>query len=127
MRCLPLVIGVVGAVAAFTGGASAQSINLTGTYRCIQDCRDGYLGAPAFVTQNGENLNLVTETGDSFRAWPDVTAPSSRIWIDARNESAVYSPDGMRIQFDDGRVWQRDVGPPPPPVVWRRAPVISGR
>jgi len=127
MRCLPLVIGVVGAVAAFTGGASAQSINLTGTYRCIQDCRDGYLGAPAFVTQNGENLNLVTETGDSFRAWPDVTAPSSRIWIDARNESAVYSPDGMRIQFDDGRVWQRDVGPPPPPVVWRRAPVVSGR
>ena len=127
MRCLPLVLGVVGAVAAFTGGASAQSINLTGTYRCIQDCRDGYLGAPAFVTQNGENLNLVTETRDSFRAWPDVTAPSSRIWIDARNESAVYSPDGMRIQFDDGRVWQRDVGPPPPPVVWRRAPVVSGR
>ena len=54
MRCLPLVIGVFGAVAAFTSGASAQSINLTGTYRCIQDCRDGYLGAPAFVTQNGD-------------------------------------------------------------------------
>jgi hypothetical protein len=51
-----------------------------------------------------------------------VTAPASRIWIDARNESAVYSPDGMRIQFDDGRVWQRDLGPlPPPPGNWRRA------
>ena len=54
MRYLPLVIG---AVAAFASGASAQSINLTGTYRCIQDCRDGYLGAPAFVTQNGDQLN----------------------------------------------------------------------
>jgi hypothetical protein len=122
MRCLPLVIGVIGAVAASASGASAQSINLTGTYRCIQNCRDGYLGAPAFVTQNWNQLNLVTETGESYRAWPDFTAPASRIWIDARNESAVYSPDGMRIQFDDGRVWQRDLGPlPPPPGRWRRA------
>jgi hypothetical protein len=127
MRCLPLVI-VVGAVAVFASGASAQSINLTGTYRCIQDCRDGYVGAPAFITQNGYNLNLVTESGDSFRAWPDVTAPNSRIWIDARNESAVYSPDGIRIQFDDGRVWQRDFGPPPPPPrIGRRAPVVGTR
>src|SRR6202162_5966160 len=125
MRCLPLVIG---AVAAFTSGAAAQPMNLTGTCRCIQDCRDGYLGAPAFVTQNGVNLNLVTETGESSRAWPDVTAPNSRIWIDARNESAVYLPDGLRIQFADGGVCQRDLGPPPPPPgVLRRAPVVWGR
>ena len=85
----------------------------------------GMFGAPAFVTQNGEAVNLTTETGVSYRAWPDWSAPDSRIWIDARNEGAVYSPDGMRIQFDDGRVWQRDVGPPP--VVMRRAPVIWRR
>ena len=126
MRCLPLVVGAVAAFA-FTSGASAQSINLTGTYRCVQDCRDGYVGAPAFVTQNGEHLNLVTETGNSYRAWPDVTAPNSRIWIDARDEGAVYSPDGTRIQFDDGRVWQRDFGPQPLPGVWRRAPVVGAR
>ena len=124
MRCLPLVIGVFGAVVAFTSGASAQSINLTGTYRCIRNCVDGSVGAPAFVTQNGYSVNLVTETGDSYRAWPDVTAPNSRIWIDARNEGAVYSPDGTRIQFDDGRIWQRDFRPPPG---WRRAPVVWGR
>jgi hypothetical protein len=68
----------------------------------------------------------VTETGDSYRATPDFTAPNSRIWIDARNESAVYSPDGMQIQFDDGRIWQRDIGPPPP-AVWHRAPVVVWR
>jgi hypothetical protein len=119
MRCLPLVIG---AVAAFASGASAQSINLTGNYRCIQDCRDGRIGTRTFVTQNWDQFNLVTETGDSFRAWPDLTAPFTRIWIDARNEGAVYSPDGLRIQFDDGRVWQRDLGPLPPP--GRRAPVV---
>jgi hypothetical protein len=123
MRCLPLVIGVIGAVAAFTSGASAQSINLTGTYRCIQDCRDGHVGGPAFVTQNGWNLNLVTETGESYRAWPDLAAPYGRIWIEARNESAVYSPDGMRIQFDDGRIWQRDLGPLPRGL--RRARVVA--
>ena len=125
MRYLPLVIGAV--AAAFASGASAQSINLSGTYRCIQDCRDGYLGAPAFVTQNGDQLNLVTETGESYRAWPDVTAPNSRIWIDARDEGAVYSPDGIRIQFDDGRVWQRDFRPPPRPGVWRKSPVVWTR
>jgi len=123
MRYLPLV--VFGALAAFASGASAQSINLTGTYRCIQDCRDGYLGAPAFITQNGEQVNLVTETGDSLRAYPDFTAPNSRLWIEARDESAVYSPDGMRIQFDDGRVWAREIAPPP--VVVRRAPVVYYR
>jgi hypothetical protein len=124
MRYLLLVIG---AVAAFASSASAQSVNLTGTYRCIQACRDGYLGAPAFVTQNGDNVNLVTETGESYRAWPDLTAPYGRLWIDARNEGVVFSPDGMRIQFDDGRVWQRDFGPPRPPGSWRKAPVVWTR
>jgi hypothetical protein len=124
MRYLLLVIG---AVAAFASSASAQSVNLTGTYRCIQACRDGYLGAPAFVTQNGDNVNLVTETGESYRAWPDLTAPYGRLWIDARNEGVVFSPDGMRIQFDDGRVWQRDMGPPPRPGVWRKSPVVWTR
>ena len=119
MRCLSLVIGL--AAAGFATAAAAQPINLTGTYRCIQMCRDGAIGAPAFITQNGDTLNLVTETGQSYRAWPDWSAPDSRIWIDARNESAVYSPDGIRIQFDDGRIWQRDL---PPPVVVRRAPAV---
>ena len=73
-----------------------------------------------------EAVNLTTEAGESYQAWPDWNAPYSRIWIDARGEGAVYSPDGMRIQFDDGRVWQRDIGPPPP-VVFRRAPVVYSR
>ena len=120
MRRLSLAVGLV--VACSATAASAQPlVNLTGTYRCIQMCRDGAIGAPAFITQNGETMNLVTETGASYRAWPDWSAPDSRIWIDARNESAVYSPDGIRIQFDDGRVWQRDL---PPPVIVRRAPAV---
>ncbi|MEN3287414.1 MAG: hypothetical protein V7634_1714 [Bradyrhizobium sp.] len=123
MTRVSLVVGLLAACVA--GSASAEPFtNLTGTYRCIQMCRDGMIGAPAFVTQNGDDVNLTTETGESYRAWPDVTAPDSRIWIDARNESAVYSPDGMRIQFDDGRVWQRDL---PPPLIVRRAPVVYGR
>jgi hypothetical protein len=124
MRRFSLVMGVLAACAAT--GASAETVNLTGTFRCIQMCRDGMLGAPTFVTQNGDAVNLTTETGESYRAWPDWSAPNSRLWIDARDEGAVYSPDGMRIQFDDGRVWQRDIGPPPP-VVLRRAPVVWRR
>lgn len=124
MKLTSLALGLVAACAA--GGvtaASAETVNLTGTYRCIQMCRDGMIGAPTFVTQNGDSVSLTTETGQSFHAWPDWNAPASRLWIDAKDESAVYSPDGMRIQFDDGRVWQRDIGPPPV-VVGRRAPVV---
>jgi hypothetical protein len=40
-------------------------------------------------------------------------APTTRIWADAWNTGAVYSPDGMTIQFDNGTIWQRDMGPPP--------------
>ena len=123
MKRISLALGLVAACA--VGGATAASaatVNLTGTYRCIEACRDGMIGAPTFVTQNGDSVSLTTETGATYHAWPDWNAPASRLWIDAKDESAVYSPDGMRIQFDDGRVWQRDIGPPP--VVVGRAPVV---
>jgi hypothetical protein len=120
MRRVSLMIGI--AAACIAGSASARPlVNLTGTYTCVQGCRDGMIGAPAFVTQNGDSVKLITENGQSYMAWPDWNAPNDRLWIDARDESAVYSPDGMQIQFDDGRVWQRDV---PPPVIVRRAPVV---
>jgi len=92
--------------------ASAQSANLTGTYRCIQMCRGDL---PAYITQNGPELNLLTEAAVPSRAWPDWFYPASRIWVDAFNFGAVYSPDGMLIQFDNGTIWQRDVPPPPAP------------
>lgn len=118
MKLISLALGFVAACA--VTAASAETVNLTGTYQCIQACRDGMMGAPTFVTQNGDSVNLTTETGESFHAWPDWNAPASRIWIEAKGESAVYSPDGMRIQFDDGRVWQRAL----PPVVVGHAPVV---
>jgi hypothetical protein len=117
MRMISLAVGVVAALAATE--ASAQSVNLTGAYRCVEMCRSDLVGYPAYITQNGPDLNLVSEAGEPSRAWPDWFAPASRIWIDAWNESAVYSPDGMIIQFDDGRIWQRDLGPPPPPLARR--------
>ena len=111
MKHLSLIISTI-AVAMATG-ASAQSIDLTGTYQCIQMCRGEAL---AYVTQNGPEINLVTEAGLPSRAWPDWFHPASRIWIDAFNISAVYTPDGMTIQFDNGTIWQRFVPPPPPPL-----------
>jgi hypothetical protein len=99
---------------------SAQSINLTGAYKCVEACRAGPVGSPAFITQNGPNLNLLNEGGQPARAWPDSFAPATRIWVDAWNEGAVYSPDGMIVQFDNGAIWVRDLGPPPPPLALRR-------
>ena len=112
MRMTSSAIAILAVLAATD--ASAQSINLTGAYQCIEACREGLAGYPAFITQNGPDLNLLNEAGEPARAWPDWFAPATRIWIDAWNEGAVYSPDGMIIQFDNGTIWQRDLGPPPP-------------
>ena len=86
--------------------ASAQGVNLNGPYRCVQMCREGLAG-PAFVTQNGWELNLVNEAGEPSRAWIDW---AGHIWAPAWRQGAIYSPDGMVIQFDRGTVWQRDLG-----------------
>jgi hypothetical protein len=94
----------IAAVAVFAATeASAQMVNLTGMYRCVEACRAAPVGSPAFVTQNGWTLNLLNEAGQPSRAWPDSFAPATRIWADAWNEGAVYSPDGMTIQFDNER------------------------
>src|SRR5258705_6862173 len=75
MRRLSLALGLLAACAAT--GASAETVNLTGTYRCIQMCRNGMLGAPTFVTQNGQAVNLTTETGEAYQAWPTGTRPTA--------------------------------------------------
>jgi hypothetical protein len=96
------LIALAVAIAASVGpGASA---NLSGQFRCVQGC---LAPGPAYVTQNGWDLNLVNEVGQPSRAWVDWPG---HIWA-----QSVYSPDGMVIQFDRGSVWVRNVGPPFPP------------
>jgi len=115
MRMLSLTAGL--AVALFVTGASAQSADLSGRYNCIAMCRGEY---QPYITQNGPTLNLVTEAGVPSRAWADWSNPTTRIWVEALFQSAVYTPDGLVIQFDSGTVWRRDIPPPPPPVRRRR-------
>jgi hypothetical protein len=97
--------------------ASAQGVNLTGQFRCVQVCAPGLQGQPAFVTQNGSNLNMLNEAGEPSRAWIDWPG---HIWADGWHEGALFSADGMTLQFDRGTVWQRDLGPAPAP-----APVVT--
>jgi hypothetical protein len=112
-------IALFGAALAGTP-AFAQDVNLTGRYQCIQNCVAIEPGRFAFVTQYGRDMNIVNEAGMASRAWLDYPG---RIWVDRAQVGAVYSPDGMMIQFDNGTIWQRAVElppPPPPPVVPRR-------
>lgn len=85
--------------------ASAQvPVPLSGQYQCLQNCRGpGF----AYVTQYGWDLNVVNEAGQPSRAWIDYPG---HIWAQSWQEGAVYSADGLTIQFDDGTVWQRYVG-----------------
>jgi hypothetical protein len=110
MKLIALAVGALAAVSATS--ASAQSVNLTGAYRCVQLCRGGLVGNPAYITQNGPELNLLNEAGEASRAWPDWFAPATRIWVERYNFGAVYSPDAITIQFDNGTIWQRDLGLP---------------
>jgi hypothetical protein len=102
------VLAMLAALAATD--ASAQGVNLTGQFRCVSLCAAGLQGQPAFVTQNGGNLNLLNEAGQPSRAWVDW---SGHIWAENWHEGALFSADGMTIQFDRGTVWQRDLGEPP--------------
>lgn len=109
-------LALAAALIAVTGTeSSAQVLNLSGQFRCVQECAAGLVGWPAFVVQSGWDMRLTNEAGAPARAWIDYPR---HIWVQNWNEGAVYSPDGMTIQFDHGTVWQRDLGevaPPPPP------------
>lgn len=98
---------LLSAVAAFSSfaiaDASAQGVNLTGRWRCVQLCL-GPTGGYGFITQNGWELNVVNDAGEPSRAWVDYPG---RIWVERANQGAIYSPDGMTLQFDRGSIWRR--------------------
>ena len=91
--------------------ASGVGPGLSGQFQCIAGCAG--VAGPAFVTQNGWDLNLVNEIGQPSRAWIDWPG---HIWVQSWNEGAVYSADGMTIQFDNGTVWAKNVILVVPPV-----------
>lgn len=101
------VASLLAAISTADVPAQAQAvINLSGQFECVQGCRGP---GPAYITQNGWELNLVNEIGQPSRAWVDYPG---HIWSQYWNVGAVYSPDGMTVQFDNGSVWRRYVPPP---------------
>jgi hypothetical protein len=99
-------------------GAAAQGVDLSGQYRCVQNCRGT---GPVSVTQSGRDLRLVDESGVPSAAWIDWPG---HIWSKSWNEGAIFPPDGVTIQFDRGTVWQRDLGARPYIVVPRRPDTV---
>jgi len=118
------LVALAALIAVTSTEVSAQVLNLTGQFRCVQGCRDGLVGQLAFITQAGWNLNLVNEAGEPSRGWVD---RPGHIWAPNWNEGAIYSADGMIIQFDRGTVWQRDLGEPAPAVTVPRGHALPSR
>jgi hypothetical protein len=119
MRKAAGAIALLAGLIPLSASAQVQGVDLNGRYLCIAVCR-GIPGNFAFITQYGTELNVVNDAGFPSRAWVDYPG---HIWLDRANEGAVYSPDGIRVQFDSGTVWQRAplLPPPPsPPVILRR-------
>jgi hypothetical protein len=109
MKMLFCIVGTL--TASFVTEASAQVVDLTGRYRCIQACSVGSIGKSGYVTRNEWGLNVRSQTGASSRSWIDWFSPH-RMWLEDWNEGAVFSDDGMIIRFDRGTIWQRDSGKP---------------
>ena len=93
-------------LAAGAPAANAQAfppgVNLTGQWQCVAQC----VGAPggyAFITQAGWEISIVNNAGQASPAWVDYPG---HIWVKWANQGAIYSPDGMTLQFDNGTVWQ---------------------
>jgi hypothetical protein len=109
---MKFLLGAVAILAGFaTTEASAQGVNLTGRWQCIAACIVPP-GNFAYITQNGWQLNMLSDAGVASRAW--INYPG-RIWIESANEGAIYSPDGLTLHFDRGTIWQRAPEVPPPP------------
>jgi len=118
MRKALFAVAVVAGWSPLAALAQVQGVNLNGRYQCIANC----VGAPgnlAFVTQYGTELNVVNDAGMASRAWIDYPG---HIWVHQADQGAIYSPDGIRIQFDNGTIWERapEVPVPVPPPVRRR-------
>src|ERR1700751_5227809 len=56
--------------------ADLHYANLTGHYICMKNCQ-GMPGHSAYVTQNGWDLNLLTETNQPVRASTDGSPPNA--------------------------------------------------
>jgi hypothetical protein len=109
MKALLAAIALSATLAA--SGASAQGVNLTGRWQCVALCA-GPAGGFAFITQNGWELNVLNDIGAPSRAWIDYPG---HIWVERANEGALFSPDGVTLQFDRGTIWRRapEIVPPP--------------
>jgi hypothetical protein len=107
MKTLSCIVGTLAAI--FVTEASAQVVDLTGRYRCIQVCSAGSIGKSGYVTRGEWGLNVRSETGASSRSWIQWFSPH-RMWLEDWNEGAVFSADGMIIRFDRGTIWQHDSG-----------------
>jgi hypothetical protein len=103
-------IATLAALIATDASAQVLGVDLNGPYRCVAGCL-GPPGRLAFVTQYGWQLNVVNDAGQPSRGHVDYPG---RIWLYQANQGAIYSPDGLTIQFDGGTVWRRVLALPPP-------------
>ena len=98
-----VLVAIALSAALMASNASAQGINLSGRWQCVVSCL-GPQGNFAYITQYGWDLNLLSEVGIPSRAWIDYPG---HIWIDTADQGALFSPDGVTLQFDRGTIWQR--------------------
>jgi hypothetical protein len=110
MRMVLGVIAISAALGVTEATAQVQGVDLNGRWLCVANCL-GAPGSPAFITQNGWELNVVNDAGQPSRGWVDYPG---RLWVQLANQGAIYTPDGFRIQFDGGTIWQRAPLLPPP-------------
>ena len=102
MRMVVSALAMTAALVATDASAQVLGVSLSGRYRCVAYCPGA--GRIALVTQNGWDFNVVNNAGQASRGWVDWPG---HIWVLQANQGGIYSPDGNRIQFDNGAIWRR--------------------
>ena len=85
------LVGAATVLAASLTGASAQVLNLTGQFQCVQLC-SAAPPALAYLTQVNWEISLVNDGGFPSRAWIDYPG---HIWV-AGIDVPVYAPPIQR-------------------------------
>ena len=95
-----LAVALAAAAALIAADAQAQDVNLTGPWRCVDNCAS----RGGFIIQTGRQLELADTRGKTTRGWFDYPG---HLWLEDARMRGETSLNGNAIKFANGTVWVR--------------------
>lgn len=101
MRIFWCALAITSTLFATEAFAQVAGVDLNGPWTCVAACTGGRHGV---ITQNGSQVEVLTSRHMASHGWVEYPG---RIWLEQANLGIVYTPDGRRLQSDQGTIWVR--------------------